>query len=288
MDKDKEGSFPPRAVDLSEPVSDNEGSQGRFDIEISSKNPTRALKNVASIEPPNLQPPPIPPLLLSKPPKRRRGSVFLSIVALLLVCVSAGLFVYNLRLNSSLHSLSVTLQHGYMTQTAIVQHQKNAVQIDAATQTALAQKLQNVQGTLTAQATGTAQAFVVGTPGATFITQSNNQVTVHVGASFTLFFTVQNTGTSIWSDQDGYTLSCTASSQRAFSSCLGGGGTQNQLHFGSYLVTPGHTFTFMIRCTADPAYLTKGAGNQYYTFWQLMHKGTPFGTEMEILVTVTK
>lgn len=219
--------------------------------------------------------------------KPRWGRRVIWTVIMIGLLSSIGLLSYtSLQLNSQVHLQASAVQHGYTTQTALVQHESASVQTGDVTQTALAQNLQNLQGSLTAQATGTVGILQSGTPGATFITQSNNKITVRVGATFTIFFTLQNTGTSTWSDLDGYTLSCTASPQRAFSSCLGGGEPKNQLHLGSYLVAPGNSFTFGIHCSADPTYLSEGAGYQYFTFWKLTHKGTPFGPEMEFIVNV--
>ncbi len=106
------------------------------------------------------------------------------------------------------------------------------------------------------------------TDDAKFVSQSQYP-TVNTNRSFQLFFTLQNTGTSTWSDSSGYILA-------NMSMPMGAGNAG----FNGQSVAPGNQWTFTLNMTAP------SSSGKYNTIWRLMHNNTPFGPGLNIFVTV--
>jgi surface antigen len=103
---------------------------------------------------------------------------------------------------------------------------------------------------------------------AQFISQSPYP-TVQPNQQFSIFFQLQNTGNTTWSDRGGYVLAC-------LSTCMGA----NNGGFNGQSVSPQQSWTFNIYMAAP------SSPGQYNTKWQLSHNGTLFGPGLSILVTV--
>jgi hypothetical protein len=90
-----------------------------------------------------------------------------------------------------------------------------------------------------------------------------------VSQPLSVYFIVQNSGTTTWSDAGHYALACT-------SNCMGAGSAG----FGGQSVAPGQQNQFNITLTA-PA--TAGT---YHTWWTMEDNGAPFGPNMSLAIDV--
>ncbi len=104
---------------------------------------------------------------------------------------------------------------------------------------------------------------------AEFIGQST-WPTEPAGAQFSIYFVMQNTGNTTWTDGGGYYLACT-------SLCLG---APNTVGFNGQSIVPNQQYQFNITMWAPT---TPGT---YRTDWILEHNGTMFGPDLYIYVVV--
>ncbi len=118
--------------------------------------------------------------------------------------------------------------------------------------------------------TATAPTSLLG-DGVTFAGESGFP-TLDPGEQTAISFTLENTGSTTWSDPGGYALVCT-------STCLGGANTG----IGA-AVTPGQSHTFSITITAP--YPTNQQHTVYRTWWSLARNGQTIGPLLYIDVTV--
>ncbi len=100
------------------------------------------------------------------------------------------------------------------------------------------------------------------------VTQSSSP-TVQENQQFLISFTLQNTGTTTWSDNGGYIMVC-------ITNCLGAG----TIGFNGQTVTPGQQFSFNI------TQISSTTPGTYTTQWVLQDNGTPFGPTMSLVVNV--
>lgn len=116
--------------------------------------------------------------------------------------------------------------------------------------------------------TATATAPAAG-DAATAVGQSSAP-SVQAGQRFAIYFIVQNTGSTTWSDAASYTLACTAS-------CMGA----NTVGFKGQSVAPGQQYQLAASLIAPTIPGT------YHTGWTMEDKGAPFGPALDLDVTVS-
>ncbi len=207
----------------------------------------------------------------TRPSKRRGLAIFLFIVIILLLVGSGVLADYTLQLHTQILSLNSKI----IAQAVTIQNQNTAIQRGQATQ-------RSFQATWTAIAMNNSLgAIVVGQ--SKYPTLSFGQSS---GQSPSIFFTLLNTGTSTWSDQDGFSFTCTSSNHSGPTSlgyiptCL----NQGTLTFVNNATVPtGSPYTFSFTFTTS----SLSAGSTYATYWQLAHNGQLFGPEVYVRITIT-
>jgi hypothetical protein len=240
-------------------------------------------------EPPQLPLPSLPSIVT---PPKRRGRWLLSSLVILLLLISSGVLAYY---SFQLHSQILSLNSKISTQAATIQNQSTAIQRGQvaltatiqtviqngqATQAALGQQLSNLQATSTAVAMN-AQL------GAFFVKQSSYP-TISVTQSVSISFTLLNSGTIPWSNQGGFTFKCTSITRTgplpnsAWKPVCPNPGTITIDKAPNVPIGKQYTFSFVF----SPSALSLSAGNVYVTFWQLDYKGTLFGPEVYVPVTV--
>ena len=246
--------------------------------------------------PPNpfIQPePPQPSLSSPVMPLERRGRRLLLSLMILLLLISSGLLAFY---SFQSHSQILSLDAKNSTQAAIIQNQGTVIQRgqaaltetvqtvirqEQATQTALGRQLGNLQATSTTIAKNTQlEAF--------FVKQSPYP-TISVTQSVPISFTFMNAGTLPWSNQGGFILKCTSLTRTgplpnsAMKPVCPNPGTITIDNASSVTIGKQYTFSFKF---SPSALSLSGGGNVYATFWQLDYKGTLFGPEVYVQVTV--
>lgn len=133
---------------------------------------------------------------------------------------------------------------------------------------------QNLQDTQTAEGGQARFIHFIGTnftpqplDSAVSLNRSGN-LTVQRNQQFSIYFTEQNTGNTIWSDSAGYALACILN-------CMGAGNSG----FGGQSVAPGQQWKFSATLTAPSA-----IGN-IVTLWVLEHNNIHFG-DTSLFVTI--
>jgi hypothetical protein len=192
---------------------------------------------------------PVPP---QQATSRLRGALPLVVICILLLGYGAiALYYYSfLRplTNQTVHTFSATI-------TSLVN--TNTLLQDTATAS-----VRNVQAT--------ASALAGGTFGASFVGQTP-LTHVHAGESVPLYFILQNTGSSAWSQGSEYQFVCVSDlpqnqSPRYIASCLG---ATSPSPLGNYIVLPQqyHVFYFLVQIPFSAPSQT-----MYRTQWQLHHQ----------------
>ena len=247
--------------------------------------------------PPNpFQPPqtpqPSPPSAV-KPPKRRGLRLFLSVVILLLLAGSGALAYYTFQLHSQILSLNSKIS----TQAATIQNQRTVIQQGQAAlmatiqaQGAVIKKGQTAQKTLAQQLSNlqaTSTAVAANTPLGAITAGQSPYATVSVGQTVFITFTLENTGATPWSNQSGFSFSCTSKSSY-HSDAISHGWTPvcpnpDKITFiDDTTVSNGQSYTFSFYFPTS----SLSAGTTYAIYWRLAYNNLLFGTEVYELVTV--
>jgi hypothetical protein len=97
---------------------------------------------------------------------------------------------------------------------------------------------------------------------------------VQPGQQFTIQFTYENDGTTIWTDGGGYALNCDMYYHGNNNDCMGGG----PVGLNGQTVAPGQQYKFTLTLTAP------SASGTYYTWWDMTHNGSIFGNNNSYVV----
>lgn len=106
------------------------------------------------------------------------------------------------------------------------------------------------------------------------ITSNSGNTTVDPGATFSIWFTVKNTGTTTWSSGAGYVLGCAANCFGAKAATISGS------------VGPGQSYTFNITMNAPSSSIQNENHYSQTTQWQMQRNGGTFGSQGSLTVTI--